>query len=139
MRLASALILYAAWRVDKQPTYAQDPRKVASGGKWAVVSPEDEIISTWQSEDEAKKAAYVYWRGIAPSATGPTGGARVKKIAAEDVFSDPALMEQGRRDYIGHPKPRVVKYADWLREGDHRPSSAGGAAGTGGAGGSSGG
>jgi hypothetical protein len=134
-----AIDVYAAWRMDKPPIDEQDVRKVAGSGKWLVVSPEDEIISRWETQDEAEKAAYANWKGITPSSTGATAGARVKRLQAEDVFSDPALMEQGRRDFIKHPKPRAVQLADWLREGDHRPSSAGGAAGNGGTAGGGGG
>lgn len=72
----------AAFRVDKPPIYEQKPGRVASGGRWAVVSQEGEIISTWQTEEEAKKAAKPYWRGLLPSASGPTGTAQVKYIAA---------------------------------------------------------
>lgn len=131
--------VHGSWRADKPPIYDQDPRKVAGGGKWAVVSPEGEIISTWQSKEEAERAAYAVWKGITPSSTGATAGARVKKLQAVDVFSDPQLMEQGRKKFIKHPKPDVVKLADWMRTGDQRPSSGGGAAGTGGAAGPSGG
>lgn len=125
MSKEEAIDLYAAWRMDKPPISEQDPKKVAGGGNWAVTSSEGEIISTWQTEEEANNAAYVYWHGIIPSSTGATGGARVKKLQAVDVFSDPNLMEQGRKKFIKHEKPNVVKLADWLRDGDHRPSSAG--------------
>lgn len=130
--------VHGSWREDKPPVWEQMPQRAAGGGKYAVVDPEGRIISTWQTEEEAENAAYALWKGIAPSSTGATAGARVQKIEAEDVFSDPELMEQGRRDYIGHEKPDPVKLADWLRDGDQRPSSGGGAAGTGGAGGGGG-
>jgi len=127
----------AAFRADKPPIYEQKPGRVASGGRWAVVSQEGEIISTWKTEDEAKRAAKPYWRGILPSATGPTGTAQVKYIQAADIFVDPELQDRTRskQKVLQHPKPKVVKDADQLRMGDRRPSSHGqGSAGTGGAG-----
>lgn len=71
---------HAAVREDKKSAFPQSPGKTAQGGRWAVVSPEDEIISTWPSKEEAYRAAFPYWRGLLPSATGPTGGARVKRV-----------------------------------------------------------
>lgn len=115
--------VHGSWRADKPPLWEQKPERAAGGGQYAVVDPEGRVISTWHSKAEAENAAYALWKGIAPSSTGATAGARVQKIAAEDVFNNPELMEKSRRDYIGHGKPRVVKYADWLRDGDHRPSS----------------
>ncbi len=256
--------LHSSWRADRPSLENQRIKRVATGGKWAVVDPDGYVTSTWQTEEEAQKAAYAMWKGITPSSTGATAGARVKKLetsgtsegaskgwdkrgrghlhtaafgkrvvtalseavpeanfkvvgsvakqgysrndldirlifkpaedpgfddemharferalrklgftqlgqtdhgdvytstkarklvidfwfgeptedqlafgdmAAVDVFSDPQLMEQSRKKFIKHGKPRVVKLADWLRDGDHRPSSAGSTAGTGGAGG----
>lgn len=129
-----------AFRADKSATYLQQPEKVASGGDWAVVSPEDEIISTWPTKAQAEQAAFPLYKGLAPSATGATGGARVKRLAAADIFDTPEMGDETRAQFIKGPKPRVVKLADFLRMGDLRPSSHGqGSAGTGGAGGPSGG
>jgi hypothetical protein len=72
--------LEAAYREDKKTAFPQAKTRIAGGGKWAVVSPEDEIISTWATEEEAWRAARPYWMGLLPSATGPTGGARVKRL-----------------------------------------------------------
>lgn len=127
-----AIDMYASWRADKPPVSEQDIRKAASGGAWAVVTPDGEVLSTWQTQQEAENAAYSNWKGITPSSTGATAGAKVKRVKdvqAEDVYSDPQLMEQGRKKFLKHDKPMAVKLADWLRDGDHRPSSAGKAAG----------
>lgn len=130
----------AAFRADKPPTYNQQPEKVASGGEWAVVSPEDEIISTWETKALAEQAAFPLYKGLSPSSTGATAGARVKKLHATDIFDTPELGDETRAKFIKGPKPRVVKLADFLRMGDLRPSSHGqGSAGTGGTGGPSGG
>lgn len=134
----------ASWRVDKPPLYKQDPRKSSPGGKWAVVSPEDEIISTWPTREEALRAAYGFWEGLAPSSTGATSGARVKRVKdivhAADIFQDTEHGDKTRAKFLKHPKPQVVKLADSLRDKDQRPSSFGhGAAGSGGAAGPSGG
>lgn len=124
-----------AYREDKKSIFKQMPGRVAGHGRWAVVSPEGEIISRWDTEEEAKQAAWPAWRGIKPSATGASGGARVKKLAAADIFQDEDLGDRTRAKFLKHPKPRIVKDADILRLGDRRPSSHGqGSAGTGGAG-----
>lgn len=132
--------VHAVYNVYKPVMSEQTPDKVANGGQWAVMDMEGLILSTWPTQQEAEEAAFPIYRGILPSATGATGGARVKKLEAADVFQDPNYNDKMRRNIrvLQHPKPKVVQYADWLRTGDHRPSSAGGAAGTGGAGGPSG-
>lgn len=137
----------AAWRADKPPSYIQNPKRVAGGGKWAVVSPDDEIISTWKTEKEATQAAFALYKGLSPSSTGATAGAKVKRISemnldvnAADIFQDPDHGDETRSKFIKHPKPKSVQLADQLRMGDRRPSSHGqGSAGTGGAGGPGGG
>lgn len=130
----------AAFRADKTSLLLQQPEKVASGGEWAVTSPEGEIISTWETKDLAERAAFPLYKGLSPSSTGATAGARVTRLHATDIFDDPKLDDETRARFIKGPKPRVVKLADFLRLGDLRPSShGGGAAGTGGAGGPSGG
>lgn len=129
----------SAFRADKPPLYNQMPERVASGGQWAVTSPEGEILSTWPTKALAERAAFPLYKGLSPSSTGATAGARVKKLHATDIFDDPELDDKTRAKFIKGPKPRVVKLADFLRLGDLRPSSnGGGAAGTGGAGGPSG-
>lgn len=128
-----------AYREDKKSIFEQMPGRVAGYGRWAVVSPEGEIISRWDTKAEADAAAWPAWRGIKPSATGASGGARVKRLAAADIFQDEELGNRTRARFLKHPKPRIVKDADILRLGDRRPSSHGqGSAGTGGAGGSTG-
>jgi hypothetical protein len=127
----------AAFNVYKDVSL-QDPDKVASGGQWAVTDLEGLIISTWDTEEEANMAAFPLYKGIAPSSTGATAGARVKKLEAADIFQNEELGDRTRAKFLKHPKPPVVKLADWLRTGDHRPSSAGGAAGNGGTGGGGG-
>jgi hypothetical protein len=139
MNIAAAMNLYCSWRADRPSLGNQRIERVATGGEWAVVDPDGYVISTWQTEEEAEAAAWPIYKGILPSATGPTGGARVKKLSAADIFQDTEYGDKTRAAYLKHPKPQVVKLADWLRDGDQRPSSAGGAAGTGGAGGPSGG
>ena len=124
-----------AYREDKKSKFEQMPGRVSGTGRWAVVSPEGEIISRWSTKAEADRAAWPAWNGIMPSATGPTGGARVKKLAAADIFQDTDLGDKTRRKFLKHDKPQVVKDADILRIKDRRPSSHGqGSAGTGGAG-----
>jgi hypothetical protein len=130
--------VHGAYNVYKPVISEQEPEKYANGGKWAVTDMEGLIISTWPTEAEAEEAAYPIYRGILPSATGPTGGARVRRLDAADVFTDPDLSNKTRARFLKHPKPDIVKLADWLRMGDHRPSSAGGAAGSGGTGGGGG-
>lgn len=128
-----------AYREDKKSAFEQMPGRVAGFGRWAVVSPEGEIISRWNTKAEADAAAWPAWNGIKPSATGASGGARVKKLSAADIFQDPDMGDRTRARFLKHGKPRVVKDADILRVGDRRPSSHGqGAAGTGGAGGATG-
>ena len=125
-----------AYREDKKSIFEQKPGRVAGHGRWVVVSPEGEIISRWNTKAEADAAAWPAWNGIKPSATGASGGARVKKLAAADIFQDEELGNKTRARFLKHPKPRVVKDADILRMGDRRPSSHGqGAAGAGGTGG----
>jgi hypothetical protein len=70
----------AAWRADKTPVYSQDINKVASGGSWGVISPDGEVISTWKTKKEAENAAFALYKGLSPSSTGATAGARVEKI-----------------------------------------------------------
>jgi hypothetical protein len=129
-----------AYRVDKLSKFEQMPGRVAGHGSWAVVSPEGEIISRWDTKAEADQAAWPVWKGLKPSATGASGGARVvrlkrKDIAAADIFEDQDLGDSTRRRFIKHDKPQAVKDADILRLKDRRPSSHGqGSAGTGGAG-----
>lgn len=124
-----------AYREDKKSIFKQMPGRVAGHGSWAVVSPEGEIISRWDTREQAERAAWPAWNGVKPSATGASGGARVKYISAADIFQDDDLDNRTRAKFLKHPKPRVVKDADVLRMGDRRPSSHGqGSAGTGGAG-----
>ena len=127
-----------SWQVYKD-TQNQHPERMAGGGKWAVVDRDGLILSVWETKEEAEEASFPVYHGIAPSFTGPTAGTKVKKLEAEDIFSDPDLGDKTRAKFLKHPKPKVVRVADWLRVGDHRPSSGGGAAGTGGAAGPSGG
>lgn len=129
-----------SWQVYKDTLNQHPERMAGNGGKWAVVDREGLILSTWDTKEEAEEASFPVYHGIAPSATGPTSGTVVKKLEAEDMFQNPDLGDKTRAKFLKHPKPKVVKVADWLRDGDHRPSShGGGAAGTGGAGGPSGG
>lgn len=140
MNLATTIDLYCAFRADKSATYLQKPERVASGGRWAVTSPEGEILSTWPTKALAEQAAFPLYKGLLPSSTGATGGARVKRLHAMDIFDNEELDNKTRAQFIKGPKPRVVKLADFLRMGDLRPSSHGqGSAGTGGAGGPAGG
>lgn len=122
----------AAYRMDKPTPLDQDPGKAASGGSWAVVDPEGTIISTWKTHKEAEEAAFPMYGGLLPSATGPTGGARVRKINAADIFQDTEHGDRTRSRFLKGGKPSIVKLADWLRIGDRRPSSADGSAGPGG-------
>jgi hypothetical protein len=142
MRLRDTMQLYAAYNNYKD-TYNQSPEKMAGGGKWAVVDQEGLIISVWKTREEAEKAAYPMWRGISPSSTGATAGTKIKRLSAADIFLDTEHGDKTRSKFIKHPKPKVVKLADYLRHGDLRPSSqfhhGGGAAGTGGASGPGGG
>lgn len=131
--------LKAAYNEYKD-TYNQSPKKMAGGGKWAVTDPEGLIISVWKTRKEAENAAFAMWRGIAPSSTGATAGARIKKLDAADIFLDTEHGDRTRAKFLKHPKPKVVRLADAMRHGDLRPSShGGGAAGVGGTGGPSGG
>jgi len=140
----------AAFRADKLFPL-QKPGRVGGTGRWAVITPDGEILSRWETKAEADAAAWPLWRGIKPSATGPTGGARVVELGDEDevttndilnveaadIFDTPELQEKTRNKHkvLRHPKPRAVQDADILRLGDRRPSSHGqGSAGTGGAG-----
>lgn len=130
----------AAYRMDKRFP-PQDPGRVGGTGRWAVTTPEGEIISRWETKEEADAAAWPLWRGIKPSATGPTGGAKVIELSedvdAADIFQDPDLQDRTRNKHkvLRHAKPKLVQDADTLRMGDRRPSSHGqGSAGTGGAG-----
>lgn len=127
-----------AYREDKKSAFKQMPGRVGGSGPWCVVSPEMEIISRWATKKEADSAAWGAWNGIRPSATGATGGARVKHISeldAADIFDSTDLGDKTRARFLKHSKPQVVKDADILRLKDRRPSSHGqGSAGTGGAG-----
>ena len=127
-----------AYREDKKSAFEQMPGRVAGHGSWAVVSPEGEIISRWDTKAEADQAAWPVWNGIKPSATGASGGARVvrlRRVAAADIFEDQEHGDRTRRKFLKHDKPQAVKDADILRLKDRRPSSHGqGSAGTGGAG-----
>jgi hypothetical protein len=131
----------ASWNVYKPSiTWEQHPEKIASGGQWAVTDPEGLILSTWPTRKEAERAAFSLYKGLAPSSTGATAGARVKRLSAADIFQDTEHGDKTRAKFLKHPKPRVVKLADFLRTGDLRPSShGGGAAGAGGAAGPGGG
>lgn len=147
--------LEASWNVYKPSVkLEQHPQKVADGGEWAVTDPEGLIISTWPTKQEAERAAFALWKGVAPSSTGATAGARVKRVKDvlgdnsddnpaqryTDIFQDATYGDRTRSKFLKHPKPAAVRQADFLRTGDLRPSSrGGGAAGTGGAGGPSGG
>jgi hypothetical protein len=129
----------AAYRNDKNNgPKDQMPGRVAGTGNWAVVSPEGEIISRWPTKAEADAAAWPAWRGIKPSATGASGGARVvrlRRVSAADIFEDVEHGDKTRRKFLKKDKPQIVKDADILRLRDRRPSSHGqGSAGTGGAG-----
>ncbi len=75
-----AIDLYASWRADRPSLQNQRIKRVATGGKWAVVDPDGLVISTWKTQEEAELAAYAMWKGITPSSTGATAGARVKKL-----------------------------------------------------------
>ena len=135
MNLLASMELYCAFRVDKKSIFEQMPGRVAGHGRWAVVSPEGEIISRWATKEEADAAAWPAYKGIKPSATGASGGAQVRQLAAADIFQDEELGDRTRARFLKHPKPNIVKNADILRIGDRRPSSHGqGSAGTGGAG-----
>ncbi len=137
MNLAATIALYSSYNIYKPSiTWEQHPEKIAGGGQWAVTDLEGLIISTWKTRAEAYRAAFALYKGLAPSSTGATAGARVKHLSAADIFDDEELGDRTRAKFLKHPKPEVVKLADRLRMDDWRPSSHGhgsGAAGTGGA------
>lgn len=140
---------HGSYREDKRSPI-QQPGRAPGHGRFAVCSPEGEIISRWPTKEEARSAAWGMWRGISPSATGATGGARVVEIDenaseildpldvhAADIFQDPDHQDKTRNKFkvLRHKKPRAVEDADRIRMGDNRPSSHGqGSAGTGGTG-----
>jgi hypothetical protein len=100
----------SAYREDKKSLFEQMPGRVAGHGRWAVVSPEGEIISRWDTKEEADAAAWPAYKGIKPSATGASGGARVKKLAA----GGPGSGCQGPN--CGRPKSRMAELKDKYKE-----------------------
>lgn len=98
-----------AYREDKKSIFEQMPGRVAGHGRWAVVSPEGEIISRWDTKAEADAAAWPAWKGIKPSATGASGGARVKRLRAGGPGSGCKGENCGRKAYHGTALDKVGK------------------------------
>jgi len=95
-----------------------------------VYSKDGEPVDSWHSSHESFSAL----QDLA---------SRAREIEAADIFEDTAHGDRTRAKFLKRPKPPAVRWADFLRNGDRRPSSGwgpgSGAAGTGGAGGPSGG
>lgn len=79
--------LRAAYREDKRFD-PQKPGRVGGYGKWAVVTPEGEILSRWPTKQEADEAAWPVWRGLKTSDMGPAGKARVVELSDADEITD---------------------------------------------------
>lgn len=113
MRVKDAAPIRAAFNIIKN-TVDQDPDRMAEGGRFAVIDPEGLLISTWPTQQQAQKAAYMM-----PSA-------KWVDMGADDAF---------RARYLGK-KPKALEEADNLRQRiQTRPrttAGTGGAAGPGG-------